>query len=158
MSEDTEIEPTSAAESSEEAAAHLSAKLGFTERTDALEELLEVPSLAFDVLSSSYRRHVIQYLLDTQFPVGLDDLAEFVAARARDTSPAAITAGEKNEVATRLIHVHLPKLQDFELIDWRPERGEILLYSADLPSREQHGRREQLDSRPSLGDTESRGQ
>jgi hypothetical protein len=99
-----------------------------------------MPSVAFDVLSQSQRRYVIRYLLDNEPPITLDDLAAYVAACERQTSPAAITDGERKEIAARLIHIHLPKLVDFKLIEWVPERGEILLYSGDKPSIEQHGK------------------
>lgn len=134
------------AETSPTVAAHFASKLGFSENTQSLDRMLSMPSVAFDVLSQSQRRYIIQYLLDNEPPVLIDDLARFVAACERQTSPAAITVGERNEIAARLIHVHLPKLVDFELIEWIPERGEILLYSGDQSSTEQYGKKERAES------------
>lgn len=104
-------------------------KLGFSDGTHYLEQMLSMPSVAFEVLSQSQRRHVIQYLIDNETPVSIQKLSQYVAARDRQTSSAAITAGERDEVCARLIHVHLPKLVAFELIEWIPERGEVLLYN-----------------------------
>jgi len=102
-------------------------KLGLDGDVDSLERMLSMPSVAFEILSQSYRRHVVRYLLDNDSPVRLNELARYVAARERQTSPAAVTAGERDEVAVRLVHVHIPKMVDFDLIEWVPERGEILL-------------------------------
>jgi len=107
---------------------HFASKLGFSDNTHYLEQMLSMPSVAFEVFSQSQRRHVIQYLIDNGTPVSIQELSEYVAARDRQTSSAAITAGERDEVCARLIHVHLPKLVAFELIEWIPERGEVLLH------------------------------
>jgi len=108
-------------------AEHLAAKLGFRDDSESLTRMLSMPSLAFDALAESHRRYIIRYLLDTEPPVTIHDLATYVASVERQTSPAAITAGERNEVAARLTHIHLPKLVAFDLVQWLPERDEIAL-------------------------------
>jgi hypothetical protein len=120
--------------------ARLAASLGFGDDTAALERMLSMPSVAFDALSESHRRSIVRYLLDTDPPATLDDLATHVAARERRTSPAAVTAGERDEVAARLIHIHLPKLVAFGLIEWVPERGEVRLRTDDDHDEDRHHR------------------
>jgi hypothetical protein len=108
--------------------------------------MLSMPSVAFEILAESYRRHLITYLLTNETPVAIHDLATYVAARERRTSRAAVTPGERDEVAARLIHVHLPKLVDFGIIEWIPERGEILLYSGVQAGIEHHGGEERAET------------
>lgn len=127
--EDSERDETRTA--TDDGRARLLSNLGFEGNENSLSDMLDMPSVAFDVLSESHRRAVIRYLLENDAPVSIRDLATYVAAHQRRTSEAAITAGERDEVVTRLIHVHLPKLVAFELIEWIPERGEISLYAGD---------------------------
>lgn len=126
----------------------IASKLGLEGDAESLEEMLSMPSVAFEILSQSYRRHTVQYLLDNESPVEISELARYVAARERQTSPAAVTAGERDEVAVRLVHVHVPKMVDFDLIEWIPERDEILLATGEAEGIEE----ESAGTRDAVGD------
>lgn len=123
-------------------AEHLATKLGFRDDLESLCRMLSMPSLAFDALAESHRRHIIRYLLDNDPPASIQDIATYVASVERQTSPAAITVGECNEVAARLTHIHLPKLVAFDLIHWVPERDEIALHASDIPDTDIDDRRD----------------
>jgi len=138
MSENNSSENTRNNHTITEVATHVASQLGFAEDQQALDAMLSMPSVAFDIFSQSHRRYIIRYLLDNGTPATVDELSTYIAARERNTSPAAITAGERKEVSARLIHIHLPKLVAFELVEWVPERGEIFLYSDDQPITQQN--------------------
>jgi hypothetical protein len=75
----------------------------------------------FDVLDDPLRRRVLYELDPADGPVALADLAERVAdveggSAARPPSADGTTVADR--VAVRLHHVHLPKLDEYELVEY----------------------------------------
>lgn len=72
-------------------------------------ELRERLDRSFDLLGSAYRRRVV-YTLESDGPATVEELAE-----------AVVTAGiadERERAVASLIHVHLPKLDDFDVVHY----------------------------------------
>ena len=92
-----------------------------------LDELLDVPSVLYEVFASQKRRAVIEYLVEHEDPASVEEVTTYVAAVKHETLPAAVTPGLRDEVRTRLVHIHFPKLAGFELITWDRGQGEISL-------------------------------
>lgn len=82
----------------------------------------EIPvETMFDVLNSSYRRHVLSYLSDTTGTTRMDDLAYHVAAWEADTDIAEISDDDAQETEILLYHVHLPKMASVGLVSYDAE-------------------------------------
>ena len=79
-------------------------------------------SAAFDLLSDARRRGVL-YAVGRDGAVTVEALAERIAAWERDGPDAS--APDADEVRASLHHVHLPKLDDANAIDYDPERGTV---------------------------------
>lgn len=77
----------------------------------------------FDVLTAERRRRVLSLLTSRQSPVPVEELAHAVAAEENDAEAATLSESTVREVHITLHHVHLPKLDEVELIDYeRDER------------------------------------
>lgn len=74
------------------------------EPNDSLNDL-------FEVLSHEYRRYILWVLAKP------DDRADAVIDTTQFTGPG----GEPDILYLELIHNHLPKLDDYDLVDWNPE-------------------------------------
>jgi hypothetical protein len=98
-----------------------------TSETVSLEELFEVPSALYKILGSRKRRLVLEYLLKNPGPTSLDELTRWVTAAEHETLPEAVTIGQRNEVLVRLVHVHLPKLVGYGLVEWDRTTDEVSL-------------------------------
>lgn len=84
---------------------------------------------SFEILRDPHRRSVCRYVSRTETPiVTRAELVDYVAERASD---AVETDGEtdprvaRRRVATQLRHVHLPKLDDFGIVEYDPDRETI---------------------------------
>jgi hypothetical protein len=78
----------------------------------------------FDSLSSARRRAVITALDDARTPVSLSELAESI------TTDETESVGERSpdsvrSVTTSLHHVHLPKLDAADVVEYDVEAGEV---------------------------------
>ena len=87
-------------------------------------ELAETASLTdvdrHRLLASERRRHTLDVLETESGPVELYELAQAVAGRERvTTSPKAAI----ERIALSLHHNHLPKLDDFGVVDYDPKRN-----------------------------------
>lgn len=82
---------------------------------------------AFHVLQNGRRRAVLRYMLDhdgrEQFR--MRDLAEEVAAWEHDTTVRKLTSNERQRVYIALYQSHLPKLDEYGVIDYNQSRGII---------------------------------
>ena len=72
----------------------------------------------FDVLSQTRRRTVLSILTERQSAMDVSALADEVAARETDAAPATLSESTVHEIKVTLHHVHLPKLDDVELVDY----------------------------------------
>ena len=92
----------------------------------------------FDCLASSQRRALLASLL-ARAPASATrrELATHLAARSQDKPRERVSDAEREQAATRLHHVHLPKLEAAELIERDADRDETAL--GDHPAFEDDG-------------------
>lgn len=79
----------------------------------------------FETLSNERRRHVVRYLLDRRSTVALGELARELAARENDKRPDAVTSEERRRVYNALQQLHLPKMDEHDLVSFDTARGTI---------------------------------
>jgi hypothetical protein len=79
----------------------------------------------FDVLSNERRRILLSVLPDQSTPVDAADLARTVAAREESSAPEDVSAELVRDVHVTLHHVHLPKLDDAELLEYDAPAGDV---------------------------------
>lgn len=76
--------------------------------------------VSLDVLTDPYRRVVLARLAEADGKVGFDRLVDLVVDAA-DRGAIAVPTADRSRVATRLYHLHLPKLVDAGVVthdDW----------------------------------------
>jgi len=64
---------------------------------------------------------VLYYLEQTHRPVDLPELATQVVAMEADVDPDAVTETERARTASKLHHVHLPRLADAGFVEYDPD-------------------------------------
>lgn len=79
----------------------------------------------FHLLQNSRRRHVLQYLVTTNGPAQISDVAEQVAAWEYEAPVEELTSQQRQRVYISLYQSHLPKLAEFNLITYDRNRGSI---------------------------------
>ena len=77
----------------------------------------------FSLLRHRYRRDVVEILSERESPLPLRDLAATIAAGETESDRASTET--THEVATALHHVHLPKLDDADVIDYDTETSTV---------------------------------
>lgn len=77
----------------------------------------------FDLLSSPRRRFVLYYLRGADEPIELGELANEVAAWENETEVSELTSQQRKRVYVSLYQTHIPKLEEFGVIDYDPESG-----------------------------------
>lgn len=83
-------------------------------------------NLIFTLLSNQRRRRVVTVLLERESPIALHELVTAVASWETDeTEWADVSADLTDEVAAALHHVHLPKLDEADLIDYDTETNAV---------------------------------
>jgi len=78
----------------------------------------------FDILSSARRRYVL-YLLDENGEMKLMDLAEHVAAWENEIDREAVTNDQRKRVYVSLYQTHVPRLEEFGLVEYEAENGSV---------------------------------
>jgi hypothetical protein len=79
----------------------------------------------FDILSHSYRRHVLSYLSQTEDdPTSVADLVTFVATHESETE-TSVEGIHDDAVRVALHHNHLPKLADTGVIEFDTRSGTV---------------------------------
>lgn len=78
----------------------------------------------FEALTDQTRRFVLYYLRDHEV-VSVDDLAREVAAVEAGIPPDGVSEDERERAATRLVHNHLPRLEDARFIEYDPRNHTI---------------------------------
>jgi len=87
----------------------------------------------FDVLSNPRRRFLCRYMIQTEADtVTHEDLIDFVIER---DSSLADEVSDRQSVAMELRHVHLPKLDGTEAIEYEPRAEQLSIDSATLMTR-----------------------
>ena len=77
-------------------------------------------------LSDKDRRYLLYYL-DEHGSARLDEIAPHIVARESDRSLASISEEESKRMRAKLRHEHLPRLQDYGVIDYDERQGDIRL-------------------------------
>lgn len=84
-------------------------------------------STAFDLLSDSRRRSLLQHLLARDRSVAVADVARWVAAEERDAPVDAVPFEEVEHVYVSLYHVHLPRLEAEGIVEHDRDRNVVAL-------------------------------
>ncbi len=79
----------------------------------------------FDVLSNHRRISVIRYLQETEGPVELRDVVDYVTEREHAGSVGEVDYSQRKCVYTALRQTHLPKLDELGIVEYDKSRGEI---------------------------------
>lgn len=79
----------------------------------------------FEILKNQRRRWVLRYLEAEDGEVILSDLAEEIAARENDKDISQLRSQERKRVYVGLYQVHLPKMDDMNVISFNQPRGII---------------------------------
>ncbi|WP_415381219.1 hypothetical protein [Halosimplex sp. TS25] len=74
----------------------------------------------FALLAQPGNRYALAYMTRVEGAVPYDDLVEYVVDTG-GTPDGLSTADFRNQVATRLVHSNLPKLDDAGLVDYDPD-------------------------------------
>lgn len=79
----------------------------------------------FHLLSNRRRRDALAYLAANENPVDMRDLAERIAAWEHDTTVENLTSDQRQRVYIALYQAHLPKLDEYGVIDYNRPRGVV---------------------------------
>lgn len=81
----------------------------------------------FHLLQNARRRAVLRYLLDeaNQGPFVMREVAEEVAAWEYDIPIHQLSADQRKRVYIALYQAHLPKLDNYDIIEYDQKRGSI---------------------------------
>lgn len=90
----------------------------------------------FEVLSNERRRFVLEFLVasDDEF-VELRPLVTHVAARENDKAPAQLDTSDRKSVYVGLRQTHLPKMDEYNLIEYDKDRGSIRLRESAIQAQ-----------------------
>jgi hypothetical protein len=81
----------------------------------------------FELLSNHRRRYTLHYLEQNEGPVTLGDLSEQVAAWENDTTTEELSYDERKRVYTSLQQIHLPRMDDADVVVFDDREGVIEL-------------------------------
>lgn len=87
-----------------------------TSRVEEADSAISASKL-FELLAQPGNRYTLAYLSRAEGSVPYDDLVEYVVDKG-GTPEGLSTAEFRNQVATRLVHSNLPKLDDSGLIEY----------------------------------------
>jgi hypothetical protein len=76
------------------------------------------PDTCFDILSNHRRRYTLYYLRQNGGEVSLAELARGIAAWENDSSPEDVTYNERKRVYTSLQQVHLPRMNEMDIVEF----------------------------------------
>ncbi|WP_435068308.1 DUF7344 domain-containing protein [Haloplanus sp. C73] len=81
----------------------------------------------FSLLRNERRREVIRALQAADDPLDLRDLSEHIAAIENDCDVSAVTYKQRKRVQTALYQMHLPKLDERDVIEYDRRAGRVEL-------------------------------
>lgn len=81
----------------------------------------------FEALRHPRRRYTLYYLRDHDH-ASTDEVATYVAAQERGVAVDAVSADAVERVETALVHRHLPRLEEYGLIDY-DRRSDAVSYA-----------------------------
>lgn len=94
-------------------------------KTQSLSSEVQSADTIFALLTDQRRRYVVDVLSEQEPPIPLYDLVIRVSSLETETKPDNIAAETIDEVATALNHVHLPKLDDANIISYDTETNTV---------------------------------
>ena len=97
---------------------------------EADEEQLPMNTV-FEIAKNERRQLVLTYLAESDGPVTLGELAEYIASHENDKPVNAITASERKRVYVGLHQCHIPKMEDAKVVDVDRQEGISLGRHAD---------------------------
>lgn len=86
-----------------------------------------LPTRVFNALAHQRRRYILYYTRDRE-SVNTDELAVQITAWEQDCPRHDVSAADVNRVKTTLIQNHLPKLDDYGLVEY-DQRSATVSYS-----------------------------
>lgn len=95
------------------------------DKTQSLTIEDQSPDTIFTLLSDQRRRYVVTALSEQEPPIALHDLVRQVVALETETEPNDISADTIDQAATTLHHVHLPQLDDANIITYDTETNTV---------------------------------
>lgn len=77
-------------------------------------------TVAFRLLASADRQHVLHSLLESDGEITVEELSREVAARRHRTPSSALPETDVERAQVRLVHIHFPKLtaRNVVTVDW----------------------------------------
>ena len=78
------------------------------------------------LFADSQRRHLLS-LLNHTGQNDINDLARKIAAREQNTRPEAISDDTQQRVAVALVHNHLPRLAEHDIVSYDLDSKEVIL-------------------------------
>lgn len=84
---------------------------------------------AYRLLSKSRRRHLLTLLFELE-EESLETLGRKIAAREVDEPPSNVPERTYTRIVTALVHCHIPRLVDYDLVDYDRETRTIVLETA----------------------------
>ncbi|WP_246998590.1 DUF7344 domain-containing protein [Halosolutus gelatinilyticus] len=87
---------------------------------DAREPLADVPTACYDVLRSPRRLRLLEILGERGERLSLGELTTALLERERPDAPRSQA---RHEIRTALVHNHLPRLADYDIVDWDVDTG-----------------------------------
>jgi hypothetical protein len=89
---------------------------------DPLPEL--TADVAFDLLSNARRRYVLCYIRE-RGKASVGELSRYTAAWENDVKPTALSSSQRKRVYTALHQTHLPRLDEYGIVTYDPDRGTV---------------------------------
>lgn len=87
-----------------------------------------------EVLSHSRRRHALRILSETQSTMALADLAADIASHEQPASGGAPNWALIERIYITLFHRHIPKLDDFGLVEFSMARRTVKIADSVSPT------------------------
>jgi len=84
----------------------------------------------FKLLGNRRRRFVLYYLQQSDGDATVRELASEIAAWENDVEPAAVTYKQRKRVYTSLYQSHLPKMDEYGVVEYERNRGDVHLTPA----------------------------
>ena len=81
-------------------------------------------SVVFDLLSNTRRRYVL-YHLRAESEASIRELSRRIAAWENDVDVSAVSSKQRKRVYTALHQTHLPRLDDYGVVEYDRDRGRI---------------------------------
>lgn len=82
----------------------------------------------FEILRNSKRRTVITHLLENAGQAPLTEVVDHVAAKEYETTPGNVSPEHRKLIYTGLYQCHLPRLDEFNVIDFDKETKAVTLH------------------------------